>query len=133
MTINGAKSKIISPSDKQIVIDGEEAEHVQEFVFLGSVEPKSAKDVIRCIGVTSTAFGRLREAIWNKKSISNALKIRLCNALIVTIAIYGSEIWTLRSRERADSRAILGVTRKKKLRNEHIRKALQMKTKSLKW
>ena len=92
MTINGAKSKIISPSDKQIVIDGEEAEHVQEFVFLGSVEPKSAKDVIRCIGVTSTAFGRLREAIWNKKSISNALRIRLCNALIVTIAIYASEI-----------------------------------------
>ena len=67
MKINGAKCKIISPSDQRIVIDREEVEHVEEFVFLGSVEPNSAKDVIRLIGLASTAFGRLREAIWKKK------------------------------------------------------------------
>ena len=135
MKINGAKCKIISPSDQRIVIDGEEVEHVEEFVFLGSVVPNSAKDVIRRIGLASTAFGRLREAIWKKKSICNALKIRLYNALIVPIATYASETWTLRSSETRRLevfemrclRAILGVTRRERLRNEHIRKALQMK------
>ena len=43
MKINGAKCKIISPSDQRIVIDGEEVEHVEEFVFLGSVVSNSAK------------------------------------------------------------------------------------------
>ena len=57
------------------------------------------------------------------------------NALIVPIATYASETWTLRSSktrrfevfEMRCLRAILGVTRRERLRNEHIRKALQMK------
>ena len=127
MKINGAKCKIISPSDQRIVIDGEEVEHVEEFVFLGSVVPNSAKDVIRRIGLASTAFGRLREAIWKKKSISNALKIRLYNALIVPIATYASGTWTLRSSETRRLevfemrclRAILGVTCRERLKRTH--------------
>ena len=80
--------------------------------------PNSAKDVIRRIGLASTAFGRMREAIWKTKSISNALKIPLNNALIVLIATYASETWTLRSGETRRLEvfemrcliAILGVT-----------------------
>ena len=63
MKLNGAKCKIISPNDKGIVIDGEEVEHVEEFVFLESVVPNSSKDVIRRIGLASTAFGQLGKAI----------------------------------------------------------------------
>ena len=61
--------------------------------------PNRAKDVVRRIGSASTAFGRLRDVIWKKKSISNALKIRLYNVLIVLISTYASETWTLRSSE----------------------------------
>ena len=50
--------------------------------------PNRAKYLIRRIGLASTAFCRLREAIWKKKSISNALKTRYCNALIVPIATF---------------------------------------------
>ena len=99
MKINGTKCKIISPSDQRIVIDGEEVVNVEEFVFLGSVVPNSAKDVIRRIGFASTAFGRLREAILKKKSINNALKIRIYIALIVPIVIYAFETWNQRSSE----------------------------------
>ena len=69
MQINGAKCKIISPSDQRKVIDGEEVEHVEAFVFLERVVLNSAKDVIRRIGLASTAFGRLREASCKTKSI----------------------------------------------------------------
>ena len=37
MKINGAKCKIISPSRESRVIDGQEVEHVEDFVFLGSI------------------------------------------------------------------------------------------------
>ncbi len=135
MKINGAKCKILSPSDQRIVIDGQEVEHVEEFTFLGSVVPDSAADVKRRIGLASTAFGRLREAIWKNRSISNPLKVRLYNALIVPIATYASETWTLRADdirklevfEMRCLRAILGVTRRDRLSNEHIRKNLQVK------
>ena len=135
MKINGAKCRIIFPSDQGIVIDGDKVENVEEFVFLGRVLPKSAKDVIRRMGLTSTAFDRLSDAIWKKMSINNALKIRLYNALIVPKATYASETWILRSGktcrlevfEMRCLRAILGVTRRERLRNEHICKALQIK------
>ena len=111
--------------------------------------PNSAKDVKRHIVLPSTAFGRLGEAIWKKKSISNALKTRLYNALLVPRSTYASETRTLRSSETRRLkvfgmrclRAILGVTRRERLKNEHIRKSLQMKNtitevvkqKRLKW
>ena len=50
--IKRAKCKIISPSDQRIVIEGEEEEPVEEFVFPKSVVPKSAKYVIRRIGLS---------------------------------------------------------------------------------
>jgi hypothetical protein len=149
MKFNGAKCKIISPSDQQILIDGQNVEHVEEFVFLGSVVPDSSADVKRRIALASAAFGRLREAIWKKKAISNPLKIRLYKALIEPIATYAAETWTLKAEdsrklevfEMRCLRAILGVTRRDRLRNHHIRAALNVsstisdviKQKRLRW
>ena len=90
---------------------------------------------MRRMGLASTAWCRLREAIWKKRSISNAIKIRLNNAPIVTIATYASKTWTLRSGETRGLevfemrclRAIIWVTRRERQRNEHVRKSLQMK------
>ena len=122
MKINDTKCKIISPSDQRIVIDEEKVEDVELFVFLGSVVPNSAKDVTRRIGLASTAFGRLRDAIGKQKSISNALKIRIYNVIIMPIATYAYASETLRSGktrtfkvfEMRCLREILRVTRKKK-------------------
>jgi len=134
MKINGAKCKIISPSDQQINIDGQEVEHVEEFVFLGSVVPDSAADIKRRIALASVAFGRLREAIWKKKTISIPIKVRLYKALIEPIATYAAETWTLRAEdtrmlevfEMRCLRAILGVTRRDRLSNDKIREALKV-------
>ena len=96
--INGAKFKIISPSRASIVIDGQEVEHVEDFVFLGSVVPSSGADVKRRTALASSAFGRLKKAIWSKRSISLQLK-SLYRALILSIATYASETWTLKSED----------------------------------
>ena len=72
----------MSLSDQRINIDGQEVEHVEEFVFLGSVIPDSSADIERRIALASAAFGRLKETIWKKRIISEPLKVRLYNAVI---------------------------------------------------
>ena len=149
MKINGAKCKIMSPENTPIILDGNEVEHVDNFVFLGSSLPTTSGDVKRRISLAASAFGRLRTSIWNKRDIPLKLKLRLYNALILPIAIYASETWSLRNEdtrrllvfEMRCLRAILGVSRKERKTNEFIRKSLDLKetivdiirTKRLKW
>ena len=99
MKINGSKCKIISAESKCIKIDQKKVEHVQEFVLLGSVVPDCSSDVKRRIALASAAFGRLKKAIWSNKSITKSLKVRLYQALILPIAIYASETWTLKAED----------------------------------
>ncbi len=70
--------------------------------------------------------------IWKNKNIKNETKMRLYRSLILPIALYGCEAWTLRSAEEkqllvfemAALRKILGVRIIDKMRNDDIRKAL---------
>ena len=122
---------------------------MEEFVFLCSVLPDSSADIKRRIALASAAFGRLKEAIWKRRTISKPLKVRLNNALILPIAMYAAETWTLKAEntrrlevfEMRCLRAILGVTRRDRLRNEFVRKTLNVqntitvvvKQKRLRW
>ena len=62
--------------------------------------PGSESDVKRRIILAYTAFGRLKDNIWSRKDINTNLKIRLYKALILPIATYASETWTLRESEK---------------------------------
>ena len=99
MKINGSKCKILSPSDEIITLNGSEVEHVKEFVFLDSVLPNTTDDVKRRVSLASAAFGRLKDPIWSKRDISKPLKVRLYKALILPIATYANETWTLKSED----------------------------------
>ena len=128
MKINGGKCKIISTSTDSIKIDGKNVDHVEEFVFLGSVVPDTSADVMRRIALAASAYGRLRKVIWDRHDISNHLKIRIYNALILPIATYASETWTLISEdtrkltvfEMRCLRSILGTTLADRIRNTDI-------------
>ena len=149
MKINGAKCNIISPSPEEITIDGAQVEHVGQFTFLGSVVPPCSEDVNKRISLATAAFGRLRTAVWNRREIGMALKVRLYNALILPIATYAAETWTLKAEdtrkleafEMRCLRVILGVTQRQRLRNEHVRTVTTVTTtitdiitkKRLKW
>lgn len=134
MKINSKKCKIMSPVDDEIRIDGEALEHVEEFIFLGSTVPGSEADVSRRIALASSAFGRLKHTIWSNNSIGQQLKVRLYKSLILPIATYAAETWTLKSKDTKQLevfemrclRAILGVTRRQRLSNTYIRKTLKI-------
>ena len=88
-------------------------------------------DVDRRNGLASTAFGRLRKSIWNNRSLSLQLKIRLFHALILPIATYASETWVLTTKEENKlnvfemSRVILVVSRRDRITNASIRKTTE--------
>ena len=91
MKINTGKCKVISNSPINITIENENIKVVEEFKFLGSVFPNSSLDVKRRIAMANSAFGRLKKSVRSRKDISTKLRLRLYNALILPIAIYGSE------------------------------------------
>ena len=134
MKINGAKCKLMSPSNDSLSIDGLQVGSVEEFVFLGSVVPGTSSDIKRRIALASQAFGRLRASIWSERRISKAMKVRIYKALILPIATYASETWTLKSEdidklevfEMRCLRAILGISTIQRLRNTAIRKTLNI-------
>ncbi len=95
MKINSFKRKILSPAIDDITIDGQDVEHVDEFLSLGSFVPEKRTEIIRRIGMASAAFGRMNKTVWNQRIISTNLKVFLYNAFIVPIATYASETWTL--------------------------------------
>ncbi len=99
MKINAKKCKMISPSLDNLTINGSNVDKIEEFTFLGSVVPGSYSDVNRRIALASSAFGRLKGNVWRRKDLSNSLKLRLYNALIVPIASYASETWTLKEED----------------------------------
>ena len=80
----------MSGSTTNLVIENEEIEIVKQFKYLWSLVPKSSEDVKRSIALAS-----FKKSAWSGTGISVKLKLRLYNALILPIAIYGSETWSL--------------------------------------
>ena len=97
---NPTKCKVMSSDERDITINNSVVDKVDEFVFLGSNVPSVEADVKRCTRLAAWAFGRLRNKIWSNQDISRSLKIRIYKALILPIATYGAETWTLRQADR---------------------------------
>ena len=134
MKINVKKCKIISPETDNITIEGNDIEKVESFTYLGSVVPGTESDVKRRIALASTAFGNLKENIFSRKDVPKKLKVRLYKALIVPIAIYAGETWSLREEDKRKLivfennclRIIAGVALSQRVRLETIRADLDI-------
>ena len=88
MKINTSKCKVISSSPKNITIENESIEIVEELKFSGSVPPNLSLNVKK-IAMANSTFGTPKSF----RDISTKFKLRLKqnNALILPIAIHGSK------------------------------------------
>ena len=43
----------------------------------------------------SSAFGRLKKTVWERRGISQRNKIKVCRAVVLTILLYGCETWAI--------------------------------------
>ena len=77
--------------------------------------------------LASTALGKLQK-VWSDKDITLSTKLRLLNALVYPVLLYGSEIWTIKKNdlkklvatEMRCYRKVLNITWKNKIRNEDV-------------
>ena len=111
---------------------------VETFTYLGGVISENSTctdDIKRRIGLAMGGMQKLT-SIWKSKEITTETKIELYRVLILSIATYGSESWTLKKRdehrllvfEMSCLRRILGVSRRDKLRNSSIRETTKCQT-----
>ena len=116
-----------------VYIEEEKLKQVQTFTYLGGViseNSTSSDDIKRRIGLAMGGMQKL-STIWKSKEITPETKMELYRVLILSIATYGSECWTLKKKdehrllvfEMSCLRRILGVSRRDKLRNTSIRES----------
>ena len=85
----------VTPAPVQL--QGHVVESTDRFTYLGSDIHSSERftpEIFRRIGLASNIFGRLAN-IWKRTGLSLQTKIRLYDALVISILLFGSETWTL--------------------------------------
>ena len=124
------------PQPLNITINGETLKQTEKFTYLGGIISQSgtcSDEVQHRIGKALGVVKSLNK-IWSAKDISCPTKIELYRVLVLSILLYGAETWTLKkidenrlnTFEMTCLRKIMGVTRLDKIRNDAIRKSLNI-------
>ena len=105
MKLNAKKTKVMYIGKglyKDIIVDGETLERVNEFIYLGSTKTSNGDckaDIVRRIAMGKSKMVELKN-IWKDKDLSFELKIKIMKVLVWTVITYGAEGWTLRADEK---------------------------------
>ena len=135
LSISVTKTEVqcIPPEDQPLLtkIGGVNLKQTKDFVYLGgkiSDTGGSCEDVERRIGL-ATGVARSLAEIWKAKDIGAGTKIRLYNALVLSVLLYNAETWTMKEElnrklcvfEMTVLRRIAGVTRRDRKQSRDIR------------
>ena len=88
-------------SEPVITVNGEKLRVTEKFFYLGSTLSRSVsidEEVSYRIARDSSAFGRLREKVWDRRGISLMTKLKVFCAVILPSFLYACETWTVYSR-----------------------------------
>ncbi len=85
--------------DVNISIDGQKLEQVSHFKYLGTeiTQDNNSSTDLRCRLAQALAAASNLQVIWQNSRVSLKTKLRLLDCLVVPIALYGCETWTLNS------------------------------------
>ena len=136
MEISETKTEAMVITNKKettmnITLKGKPLKQVNEFKYLGSIitaNNSSATDIKRRLGLATGAFGKL-DKVWKNKKVRLTTKIRLLDALVLPVALYGCETWArtqnedtrIAAFEMKCLRRILDIKWEEKVSNEKIR------------
>ena len=105
LTISIAKTEVLhqpAPGapyiQPQIKCDGQTLPASEKFTYLGSTLNKSANiddEIAARLAKASSAFGRLREKVWDRRGITTDTKIKVYKAVVLPTLLYGCESWTV--------------------------------------
>jgi len=101
-TLRGQKTKLQSvgsdsgPDLLNVVVDGNPVDLVECFTYLGSIQKSDGycrSDITCRIGLASSAMSSLSN-IWSTKHLSIQTKVRVYQAMVLSVLLYASEMWT---------------------------------------
>ena len=124
------------PPKLHIDIGGTELNQVEQFTYLGGVisqDARSELDIKRRVNL-ATGISSSLKSVWESRDISVKMKVRVYEALVLSVLLYNSETWTLTSAdesrlrvfEMAVFRRICGVSLMDRCRNEDIKARLEI-------
>ena len=134
LEINKEKTKVLlvtkEPREVAISIDNTKLEQVSHFKYLGTevTEQNISSTDLRCHTAQALAAATNLRIIWRNSGISLKTKLRLLDCLVIPIALYGCETWTLNKSDLSKLqafgmkclRAVLGVTWREHITNKEI-------------
>ena len=140
MEVSSEKSKVlVNTTDKKanIVMNGENLEEVDNFKYLGATitkDGRSTTEVKTRLAMATSSMARLFR-IWKSKEISFSSKFKLYKSLVLSIALYGCESWTLSAEleqriqtfEMKCLRRLLGISWQERKTNEFVRATIKKK------
>ena len=150
INISAKKSEVLyvgrGPGDvrvEDVTLRGENIRQVGEFTYLGSViatDGKTINDIEKRRAGARRAFGSLRQRLWRRREISLTVKMKVFNAIVLPVLLYGATAWALTQTEqnRLDAlemgmlRTIAGVRWDDFIRNVDIRERLRQPPVSVK-
>jgi hypothetical protein len=120
-----------APEPHVFSIDDINLQDLERFTYLGSCLSKNTtvdSEISTRLGIASTAFGRLTKRVWNNRHLGIKTKVRVYEACVLSILLYGAETWaTYRPQESKLSafhtrnlRFIVGKTWEDKMTNEEL-------------
>ena len=84
--------------EPSITVNGEPLKAVDKFTYLGSTLNRSANlddEIDTRIAKASSAFGRLRGTVWERRGIQRNTKIKVYKAVVLPTLLYACETWTV--------------------------------------
>ena len=99
LTISIKKTQVMglnTSSAPTLHIEGQPLEAVDDFVYLGSnISSRASLDteIKRRIAKASSTMSRLGKRVWSNKKVSKATKMKVYQACIISVLLYGSESW----------------------------------------
>ena len=136
LKINASKTEVLvwspsSPSNYSFSIDSEPLGLVDNFKYLGSYISSDCRlddEVENRVSQASRAYGRLRERVFRNHNLSLSTKVKVYEAICLSVLLYGSEAWTLYARQMKTLemwhmrclRSVMGVTWRDMVTNSEI-------------
>ena len=139
--INWGKTNTMVISRNEVECNIEVEEHsvksAEEVVYLGvkiSAGGRMEEKLDRRVGIAMSAVGAMQRNVFGSRELSKKAKVAVYNAMVVPMMTYGCESWVLREKDKTKLQAtemsvlrkIAGVTRLDCIRNEEIRRRLQL-------
>lgn len=133
LTISLKKTVVLSQAPEMATfhIDETTLENVDKFKYLGVTVDKSSTldtELSTRLGIASTTFGRLSKRVWRNNHLTIKTKVRVYEACVLSILLYGAESWpTYRPQESRISafhtrslRSIIGISWEDRMTNEEL-------------